>query len=137
MATNKGGCFLINMETHKIALIYRKRLDDYSFPKGHIEEGESIKECAIRETIEETMRNIELIEEEPIFINKYTTSHGEDVECYFYLAKDLGEYQGIIDDKDKEICEWYDVDDVINILSYDDIKEMWIEVLPIIKKYLK
>lgn len=87
--TNKGGCILVNTEEKKVALIYRKRLDDYSFPKGHIEEGESIKEGAIRETIEETMRDVELIKDEPIYLNKYITSSGEDVECYFYLAKDL------------------------------------------------
>ncbi|MBR6252776.1 MAG: NUDIX domain-containing protein [Clostridia bacterium] len=133
MATKKGGCFLINRETKQIALIFRPKKNDYSFPKGHIEEGENLKECAIRETIEETARDIKLIMEEPIYINKYTTPQGEDVEVYFYLAEDLGEYQGEIKEEDKEISEWFDIKDVRNILSYDDLIEMWDEVLPIIE----
>ena len=133
MATKKGGCFLINRKTKQIALIFRPKKNDYSFPKGHIEEGENLKECAIRETIEETARDIKLIMEEPIYINKYTTPQGEDVEVYFYLAEDLGEYQGEIKEEDKEISEWFDIKDVRNILSYDDLIEMWDEVLPIIE----
>ena len=136
MATVKGGAFLINLETKKVALIYRKSKDDYSFPKGHIEPGEDCKEAAIRETIEETYRSIELLREEPIFCNKYQTSSGEDVECYFYLAKDCGPYEGFIDEKDREICQWYELDEVRGILSYDDLIEMWDEVLPIIKEYI-
>ena len=50
METLKAGCFLINRETKEIALIYRKKQNDYSFPKGHVEDGESLKEAAIRET---------------------------------------------------------------------------------------
>ena len=56
MITKKAGCFLIKKETKEIALIYRKKQEDYSFPKGHVEEGESIKEAAVRETAEETKR---------------------------------------------------------------------------------
>ena len=83
--------------------------------------------------IEETARNIILIAEEPIYINKYTTPLGEDVEVYFYLAEDLGEYQGEIKEEDREISKWFDIKDVRDILSYDDLIEMWDEVLPTIE----
>ena len=56
MITEKAGCFLIKKETKEIALIYRKKQEDYSFPKGHVENGESLKDAAIRETAEETRR---------------------------------------------------------------------------------
>ena len=46
MATEKAGCFLIKKETREIALIYRQKQEDYSFPKGHIEKGETLKETA-------------------------------------------------------------------------------------------
>ena len=102
MATIKGGCFLINKETKKIAIIFRPKFNDYSFPKGHVEKGENVKEGAIRETIEETGRDVKLLNEEPIHINKYVTSSGEEVEAFFYLAEDLGEYQGEIKEEDRE-----------------------------------
>ena len=46
--TLKAGIILINK--NKIALIYRDNYNDYSFPKGHLEDNESLIECAIRET---------------------------------------------------------------------------------------
>ena len=54
MITEKAGCFLIKKETKEIALICRKKQEDYSFPKGHVENGESLKDAAIRESAEET-----------------------------------------------------------------------------------
>lgn len=55
----KAGCILINMKNKKIALVLRK--GEYSFPKGHLEEMETIKECAKRETIEETGHEVEIL----------------------------------------------------------------------------
>jgi ADP-ribose pyrophosphatase YjhB (NUDIX family) len=127
MATQKGGCILINKETKKIGLIYRPSLDDYSFPKGHMEFGESVLECAVRETIEETARDVKLIKNDPVCINKYQTSAGEDVECYMYLAEDLGDYKGEIAEKDREQCVWIDYDKVYDTLTYQDLKEAWKE----------
>ena len=87
--TKKGGCVLINPKDKTIAIIYRPKKNDYSFPKGHMEKGEDVLECAIRETIEETGHDTKVYSNEPIYINRYTTSSGEQVEVYFYLAEDL------------------------------------------------
>ena len=68
MVTQKAGTVLINKEKGQIALVYRKKLGDLSFPKGHLEEGETLEECAIRETIEETGRNCHLVSNDTIGI---------------------------------------------------------------------
>ena len=38
----------------EIALIHRPRYDDWTLPKGKIEEGETALQCAYRELVEET-----------------------------------------------------------------------------------
>ncbi len=38
----------------KVLLVHRQRYNDWSFPKGKLEEGEKFKEAAMREVLEET-----------------------------------------------------------------------------------
>jgi len=38
----------------KVLLIHRPRYDDWSFPKGKLDSGESLQETALREVLEET-----------------------------------------------------------------------------------
>lgn len=39
MSIKKAGTILINLENKKIGLVYRENQKDYTFPKGHLEEG--------------------------------------------------------------------------------------------------
>ena len=55
---NKAGCILVNKDTKQVALVYRDKFNDFSFPKGHVEEGESLIDCAVRETEEEIKRKV-------------------------------------------------------------------------------
>ncbi len=50
----KAGCIVIDPKMQTIGLIYREKLNDFEFAKGHLKTGETITECAIRETAEET-----------------------------------------------------------------------------------
>jgi 8-oxo-dGTP diphosphatase len=52
----KAGCILLDLNNNKVGLVYRRKHNDFSFPKGHLEKGETLEECAIRETEEETGR---------------------------------------------------------------------------------
>lgn len=123
MITKKAGCILVNLETKKIALVCRD--GNYSFPKGHMEDAENIKQCAIRETIEETGHKCHLIKEDEISIIQYITPKGQDVENYFYLAADDGTTTEKINDEDREQTVWIDFEDVEKTLSHDNLIEMW------------
>lgn len=125
MRTKKAGSVLISKDEKSIGLVYRKSLDDYSFPKGHLEEGETLAECAVRETKEETGRNCHIVREEVLDILYYTTPSGEDVENYMYLTKDDGELSEEIPEELKESLVWVPIEKVYDTLSYDDLKEFW------------
>jgi len=47
----------------KVLLVHRPKYDDWSFPKGKCEAGESDEACALREVAEETGLRCELLEE--------------------------------------------------------------------------
>ena len=47
----------------KVLLVHRPKYDDWSFPKGKCDEGESDEACALREVEEETGLRCELVDE--------------------------------------------------------------------------
>ncbi len=137
MIVKKGGCIIINKNTKQIAIVHRIKQDDYSFPKGHIEKGETVVEGAIREAIEETGNNVKLLKENEIYITKYETPSGENVEVYYYLAEDCGKYDGVINEEDKEICNWYKIKDIEKRLTYSNDIAMWKEIKSLVESEIK
>lgn len=123
MITEKAGCFLIKKETKEIALIYRKKQNDYSFPKGHVEKGETLKEAAIRETAEETKRIAKIVDEYEPFAEKYITPRGENCVCYMFFALD----NGVSDNQSEDTHDiiWTQFANVEDTLSYDSLKNTW------------
>ncbi len=123
MATQKAGTILINLRNKKIALVYRRDKLGYEFPKGHLEEGETIEECAIRETEEETERKNHILEK--LGVVNYITGKGEEVELNMYLAIDDGRTQEVIEEELKEELSWFSVEDVDLKLNYENLKVFW------------
>ena len=131
----KGGCILVNIENKEIALVCRN--GNYSFPKGHLEEGETIVECAIRETIEETGHNCHLYSQKEIAIIYFSNSKGEKVENYFYIAIDDGKSKKEINYKDKEITVWKKYTEVEETLSHENLKQFWNEIKEKVENIIK
>ena len=122
----KAGCILINKELKKVGLIYRKEYNDYTFPKGHLEKNETLTECAIRETAEETKRVANIIKENPIYIEHYINSNNEESDVYYYLAIDNGHS----DNDSLEVHELVSIEPnkVYDTLTFNSLKQVWINV---------
>ncbi len=134
MLVQKAGCILIDRENRKVGLIYRDNLNDYSFPKGHVENGETLQECAIRETAEETKRDCKIFEGFTI-TQRYHSSTDEECECHFYIAFDVGASKNTSEDTHDLV--WTDFDKVNEVLSYNSLKEIWNEVRTKVEQLLK
>ena len=131
--TLKEGIILINK--NNICLIYRDTHNDYSFPKGHLEENETLLECAIRETEEETKRKVSIIKTEPIYIEKYVTPKKEECTCYYYVGYDDGKSTN--DSSDTHEVVWTNFDKVEETLSYESLKLLWREIKSEVGEYIK
>lgn len=136
MKVKKAGTILINLPRKEIGIVYREKRNDYTFPKGHLEDGETLKECAIRETEEETGRKNHIVFEEKVHVENYITPSGEDVECYYYLAIDDGKTDKEFSYELKEKIIWLDYKEVKSKLSYDSLRIVWDEMYPLVDEIL-
>ena len=90
-ATSAGAIILREIEGElKIALAQHQRTDKtWVLPKGHVEEGETIEEAALREIYEEAgLDNVQLIKHLGSFVRESVKSNGDVVQktIHFFLA---------------------------------------------------
>lgn len=132
----KAGCVLINKKTKMIGLIYRQKQKDYSFSKGHLEEGETLEECAIRETEEETGRMCTIIPSQSLPVLRYIDSKGDETEAFYFLAQDIGSSTTSFNLNLVHEIIWVPYDKVDKTLSYPNLIQFWNDIKPLVKKAL-
>ena len=71
----------------QVLLVHRPRYDDWSFPKGKLESGESLCTCAVREVAEETGVQVRL--EQPLETIRYRLGDGTRKEVRYWAAREL------------------------------------------------
>ncbi|WP_314780224.1 NUDIX hydrolase [Actinomyces massiliensis] len=73
----------------EVLLVHRPRYDDWSFPKGKVEPGESVRTCAVREVAEETGARIAL--GQPLETIRYKLSDGRRKRVHYWAARELAD----------------------------------------------
>lgn len=104
----------------KFLLIRNKRSAHWGFPKGHIEQGETQEETAIREVLEETGLNIEIL---PGFVKKseYTIQGRIEKSVSIFLAK-TEETSYSLQEEEIEECGWFGYEEALKTLNYENDK---------------
>ena len=102
------------------------------FPKGHIEEGESGKDTAIREVKEETGIDIEIIGDFSCSV-EYSPKQNVMKTVTYYIAKKIG---GELLPQYTEVSSTYflDKNKVLKRLTYENDKSVYNQVLDKIKE---
>lgn len=119
----------MSRDLKSIALVYRSTKKDWTFPKGHIEDGETDVAAMRREVLEETGMSIEVIKNLPDM--KYVDESGKNVCVKMFLTI-------FVQNKPKnkagdEQAEWISIDGVVQKLSYLNLREYFSSALVIIK----
>ena len=98
----------------RVALVHRPKYDDWTFPKGKLDKGESFEEAALREVEEETGFACELGEElEP---THYNDRHGRPkLVRYWEMTVVDGEFEP--NDEVDEV-RWVTREEALGMLSY-------------------
>lgn len=123
-------CGTIIIENNKVLLIQQTD-NAWGFPKGHVENNETEQETAIRETKEETNLDVEIISNKKYIIN-YKINNEIDKEVILFLAKKTSDKIKKQDEEIKNI-KWVDLNQAFDIITYENTKDLYKEVLKDIK----
>ena len=126
-----AGGLVIDQSGTKGLLIGRKDLKDlsgerllWSLPKGHIEEGETPEQAAIREVQEETGIESEISTALGV-IDFWFMAGGKRIHktVHHYLFKEVG---GVLAPQISEVDDvgWFPLEEVVGLLAYPDEKKL-------------
>jgi len=128
----KAGAIILSQKNPAlIALLYRSKQNDWSFPKGHIEEGESPMNAAKREILEETGLSVSLIIDLPSIDYIHPTENR--VVNYMFLMQSKNDNTLKTEVKEDKII-WVPYNETFEKLTYDNTKEYYLNILKFIEK---
>ncbi|WP_221934938.1 NUDIX hydrolase [Georgenia yuyongxinii] len=109
----------------EVLLVHRPKYDDWSWPKGKLDEGESIAACAVREVAEETGLHVAL--GQPLPTVRYRDLNGRTKTARYWAAQELGDTAQSVNGRDPvspagatEIdgARWVDIATARDLLTY-------------------
>lgn len=128
----KSGGIVLSKDFKKIVIVVQNE-NEYSFPKGHLEKGETLVECAQREVLEETAYDVKLLNEDSIGSYEYDNKEGHII-TYMYLFQAENPTKKVIKEEDREKMIWVPFEEVEDILSYQNLKDFWNSIKNNIKR---
>lgn len=131
-STQKAGAIILSKnDENKIALLYRGKQNDWSFPKGHIEKNEDPTSTMIREIKEETGLLVRILCELPDM--HYTHPDGSSVSIKMFLVQ--SEDDALLrPELEADAVKWVAMNEAPSTLSHENLREYFENVSRLIKK---
>lgn len=123
--------FIINPENKKILLVKHKKFNKWVQPGGHIEDGETPEEAALREAYEETNLRISLIGERfpresdfirPLGIQKNMNDRGDLHIDIIYVGVPKNDFHESFDKEESYAIKWFTREEIEHYDVFPDIK---------------
>jgi 8-oxo-dGTP pyrophosphatase MutT (NUDIX family) len=105
-------------------LLIKDSYDNWGFPKGHLENGESPAEAATRETAEETGLERLLLQGPIRVIDWHFRFRGRHIHkyCHFFLFESPEGEPSPQRDEGITDCQWRSLEEALETLSYDNAR---------------
>ena len=134
-----GGLVVSKSDPTKVALICHRNRGggrDWCLPKGHLEDGESLEQTAIREISEETGLTGEIIAKLGE-INYSFKAEGKRIKktVHHYLLKEVDGALSAEGDPTGEVLEvrWFDLEELVEVLAHENEKKMAQKALELLR----
>lgn len=114
-------CGAVVFDGNKVLIIQQVK-GHWGFPKGHVEDGETEVQTAVREIKEETNLDVE-IDETKRFVEHYSPEEGIEKDVVFFIAKKIG---GEIKVQEEEVkdTKWLTPREAMDRLTYESSKNI-------------
>jgi 8-oxo-dGTP diphosphatase len=103
----------------RVALVHRPRYDDWSLPKGKLDDGESFEDAALREVEEETGLRCTLVRELPSI--EYDV-RGRPKLVRYWAMEVVGETP-FVPNEEVDQVRWVEPREALALLTYDRDRE--------------
>lgn len=108
----------------RVLLVHRPRYDDWSFPKGKRDAGETNEETALREVREETGLKCRIIRK--LAVLRYRTRHKGRLKpkaVHYFLMERINRRVRVPGDE-VDLAEWFTLDEASQKLTYEQDKKV-------------
>ncbi|WP_394248069.1 NUDIX hydrolase [Arthrobacter pityocampae] len=106
-------CWRVERGALEVLIIHRPRYDDWSWPKGKLDPGETTPECAVRETFEEVGLRVRL--GIPLPTIRYAVNSGD--KTVFYWAARIERATPVPDGSEVDGVRWVSPEEARTLLS--------------------
>ncbi|KAJ1752820.1 hypothetical protein LPJ79_000956 [Coemansia sp. RSA 1821] len=125
-AAFSAGAVVFDTEGKQVLTILDEENGRISFPKGGIEMGESIEDGACREVEEETGIVCKLWSPTPIAMEaRSQRCDGKPKVVHWFGATFAANGQQKLEDYEQLVPKWFNIEDVVDKLAYDDDKQLF------------
>lgn len=104
----------------EVVVVHRPQYDDWTFPKGKLDDGETEAEAAVREVEEETGLRAEPVRD--LGISSYHDSRGRPKTVRYWEMRPTGGVLGPANEIDD--VQWVPLEEAADLLTYGRDKEL-------------
>jgi 8-oxo-dGTP diphosphatase len=102
-----------------VAVVHRPKYDDWSLPKGKLDDGEPFEDAALREVEEETGLRCALVRELPT-VRYEVRGRPKEVR---YWAMEVEDETPFVPNEEVDVVRWVEPQEALALLSYDRDRE--------------
>ncbi len=120
-----AGCIVWNRDRSQVVIVHRPNYDDWTFPKGKLDPGETEEIAAVREVHEETGYVVSLL---PRSLDvSYLTAEGKPKRVrYFEASLESGEFTP---NSEVDRIAWVDMPTARSMLTYEPDRNLATELI--------